>query len=209
MEPMNLDDLARRPQRYWDVDGLPEVTMGLLWMAWGGAWLFGESLPHDQWAYKLYWSLTPALLAGGGFLAVWATKRLKARFTFPRAGYVAWKEPSRLANLGAAAVAILVSVVVVVAIARADAPAGHNAAPVLGVILSLGFVVASLRQRAPHYLALAGVAIALGLALGTTAGGWESANWLFVWLGVASAFVGAVRFVLFMRRHPRSTLETP
>jgi hypothetical protein len=41
MQQPDLNDIARRPARYWNIDGLPELMLGLLWIAWGGAWLFG------------------------------------------------------------------------------------------------------------------------------------------------------------------------
>lgn len=204
MQYPNLDDIGRRPQQYWNVDGLPEVVMGLLWMLWGGAWLFGETLPHD-WRWNLYWMFTPLVLVLTGCAAVWATKWLKARYTFPRTGYVDWKEPSRATRLAAGGLA-LVTAMILVTILRAGGDARQHTAPVLGVILSLAFVVASIRQRAPHLLALAGVALALGVALGSVGGGWTTANWLFVWLGAASAVVGVVRLARFIRKHPRPSL---
>lgn len=203
---LNLDEIARRPQRYWDVDGLPELMMGLLWMLWGGAWLLGDTLP-DDWRSNTYWAVAPAFLVVSSFATVWAIKRLKERFTFPRTGYVDWKEPSRSSRLGAAAVAMVTAMVLAAVAANRDAGVEHVAAPLLGVILSLGFVVASLRQRAPHLLALAAVAIALGLAFGALRAGWESVNWLFVALGAASAAVGGLRLVLFLRKNPRAPLE--
>jgi hypothetical protein len=203
---LNLDEIARRPQRYWNADGLPELMMGLLWMLWGGAWLLGEALPHD-WRSNVYWTAAPALLALSGVAAVWATKRLKERLTFPRTGYVDWKEPSRSARVTAAAVAMVTAMVLAALAANRDAGMERVAAPVLGVILSLAFVVASLRQRAPHYLALAAVAVALGLAFGALRAGWESVNWLFVALGAATAALGGLRLALFLRKHPRTPAE--
>jgi peptidoglycan/LPS O-acetylase OafA/YrhL len=205
MQP-DLDTLTARSQRYWNADGLPEVIMGVLWMIWGSAWLFGQSLPHD-WRWNAYWSATPVFLAGSGSLAVWVIKRLKARLTFPRAGYVEWNEPTRSARLAAAAVAVISAAVLAIAVLRNDGSRGTFAAPILGVILSLAFVVASLKQRAPHFLALAAVALALGVALGAIEGSWSSANWMFVGLGAAAAVLGAVRFARVMKQHPRSTPE--
>jgi hypothetical protein len=207
MPQPNLDDLARRPVRYWNVDGLPELMLGLLWIVWGGAWLIGQRIPHGA-AWNLYWLVVPPVLAAGGFVVHWATRRLKERLTFPRTGYVEWKEPGRSARLGAAAVAIGAAVILAVVVLTRDVSrVEHVATPVLSVILSLSFVVASLKQRAPHYLALGGVAVALGLALGAMSSGWESMNWMFLGLGAACAFVGGLRFAFFLRQHPRSTVE--
>jgi hypothetical protein len=201
----DLDEIGRRSQTYWHIDGLPELMMGMLWMIWGGAWLFGQTLPHD-WTWNLYWSATPAFLAFSGSATVWVIKRLKARYTFPRAGYVTWKEPTRARSLVVAAVALVAAAVLVTALSS-NGTAEQRAAPILGVILSLAFLVASVTQRAPHYLALAAVAIALGLALRSIEGGWTGANWLFVGLGAASALLGGVRLAVFLKHHPRPLPE--
>ena len=47
-----LRDLAARPRRYWHVDGIPELVMGLVWLLWGGALLLGEALPRGT-AYQV------------------------------------------------------------------------------------------------------------------------------------------------------------
>lgn len=204
MTAPDLDDLARRPQRYWNVDGLPELMMGVLWMLWGGAWPLGMSLPHD-WRFGLYWLITPTLLVLSGFAAVWAVKAVKARLTFPRTGYVDWDRPGRAARWGTAMVAIVGGLILAIGILlmKSGGRPEQMAMPITTVILSLAFVVASIRQRAPHYLALAAVAVALAIALGRMRTGWESLAWLFVFLGLATAAIGAVRLALFLRRHPR------
>jgi hypothetical protein len=204
VETVDLTDIERRPQRYWNIDGLPELMMGLLWIVWGGAWLLGERIPRGS-LYNAFWMFVPAILALSGSAVVWATRALKTRITFPRAGYIAWQPPTRSAQLGAAAVCIMTAMILAATVVkvRNNAPASDLAAPVLGVILSLAFLIAAVSQHAPHYLALAGVAVALGIALGARGAGWESANWLFLLIGVASAAVGAARLLLFLRSHPR------
>lgn len=139
---------------------------------------------------------------------LWAIKQLKARVTFPRTGYVAWKEPTRAQRLTAAAVAAVAASAVAAVIMKSRADGLERvAAPGLGVILSLAFLVASLTQRAPHLLALAGVALALGLAFGALGAGWEAMNWMLIALGAAAAIMGAVRLRMFLARHPQETRE--
>jgi len=204
MERPNLGDLARRPARYWTVDGLPELMLGLLWIIWGGAWILGQRVPHD-WRWAAYWLLVPPALAAAAFIVNLAIRRLKQRVTFPRTGYVEWRAPGPGTRVGAAAIAIVAALALAAMVLTGDArPAGQMATPVIAVILSLGFVVISVRQHAPHYLALGALVLALGLALGWTHGGWASVNWMFLGLGLVLAAVGAVRLVLFLRRHPSS-----
>jgi len=205
VEHPDLDDLARRPVRYWNVDGLPELMVGLLWIVWGGAWILGQQVPRD-WRWAAYWLLMPAVLAAGGFAANWATRRLKERVTFPRTGYVEWKAPDRGTRIGAAAVALLAALALVVMVLTGDPrPAGQMATPVIAVMLGLGFVVLSVRQHAPYYLALGAVVLALGIALGWTHGGWSSVDWMFLGLGLVLAAVGGARLARFLHRHPLST----
>jgi hypothetical protein len=206
-ESLDLRELERRPVKYWNEDGLPELVMGLLWILWGGAWLVGNRLPRGP-VWNVYWLFTPALLALSGVAAVWATKRLKARLTFPRTGYVRWKEPTRRQR-GAAAVVAVGTASILAALIMKSRTEGveHLAAPGLGVILSLGFLVASLTQRAPHLLALGGVALVLGLAFGALGAGWEAMNWMLVVLGAAATVLGAARLRLFLARNPMEPRE--
>lgn len=205
MDRPDLDEIARRPQKYWTADGLPELVMGGLWITWGAAWLVGEAVPRGP--GNAYWMIVPALLAVSAVAAVRIIKILKARVTFPRTGYVAWREPTIGERLAVAAVAMLAAAILAGVVLRNDASAGRSAPVVLGVILSLGFLVASLRQRAPHLLALAGVALALGLAVGTIAEGWTAANWVFIGLGAATSLAGALRLARFVGKHPRASVE--
>lgn len=204
METVDLTDIGRRPQRYWNADGLPELMMGLLWMVWGAAWLVGGRIPRGG-LYDTFWMFVPALLVFSGWGVVWSTRALKARITFPRTGYVAWRPPTRSMRFGAAAMSLVTAMILATIVIKSknNAPGSTLAAPVLGVILSLAFLIAAITQHAPHYLALAGVAVALAIALGARGAGWESANWLFVLIGVASVVVGAARLALFLRSHPR------
>jgi len=205
MDNIDLAAIGRRPQQYWNADGIPELLMGILWMVWGAAWLIGDRIPRGS-VYTAFWLVTPAFLALSGSFVVWGTRALKARITFPRAGYVAWREPSPAARFGVAAIAIVTAALLaaVAVKARKSGATSQLVTPLLSAILSLAFVVAAVRQHAPHYLGLAGVAIASGIALGTWRGGWESVNWLFLLIGVASALVGATRLALFLRTHPRA-----
>jgi hypothetical protein len=205
MERPDLNEIARRPEKYWSADGLPELVMGGLWMVWGSAWIVGERLPRD-WA-SVYWMFVPVLLAGSGVAAVYVIKRLKARLTFPRTGYVEWKEPSGRMRLSAAVLAMVIAAILAAVVFRDDVGLARRAPLVLGGVLALAFLGAAARQRAPHLLALAAVAIALGLAVGAVAEGWTAVHWLFIGLGTATSIVGGLRLASFMGKHPPATME--
>ena len=199
---LDLRDIERRPAKYWNIDGLPELMMGFLWIVWGGAWLAGQRIPRGS-AWNLYWLFAPALLVLSGFAATWATKQLKQRITFPRTGYVEWSEPSRAQRSGGVGVAMVTAAMLTTLIVKGRTGAfGDVAAPAMGAMCSVAFLTASFRQRAPHLLVLAGVSLALGLAFGAWSTGWDALNWLFVCLGAASVAVGAVRLRGFLKHNP-------
>jgi hypothetical protein len=205
----DLDDLARRPARYWTIDGLPELVLGALWVIWGGAWLLGQQLPHD-WRGRTYWLVVPAVLALGTLAANAITRALKRRVSFPRAGYVEWRGPDRTTRYRAGAA--IVAAAVLLAIVTLSGGAGdvpRRMPAVLSVILALGFVAISIRQRTPHHLALAGAAAALAVAVTVIATGADAINWLFLGLGTACLLVGGVRLGLFLRTHPPAAAEQP
>ena len=183
MSRSELDDLEQRPRRYWTVDGIPELVMGGIWIVWGAAVLIGESLPRGP-GFVAFWLTVPAVLALSGFWSRWLVTRLKERLTYPRTGYVDYPEPAPRTRLMVAGVAIAAAATMAGLLLTGRAAGAENvAAPAVGVVLSLAFLVISVRQRAPHLLALAGVALALGIAGGVVKLGWSSLNWLFVGLG--------------------------
>ena len=85
----SVDTIIRRTQRYWYVDGLAEMTVGLFFVVLSGYFLI------QAWTRSV--SLNP-VLANLGLLAVlvlvlWlfrnALQSVKARLTYPRTGYAA------------------------------------------------------------------------------------------------------------------------
>lgn len=189
----DLRELEQRPKRYWNVDGIPELMMGLVWMVWGAALIYGEALPKGR-GSNWYWMVVPMVLVLSGVVSNWAVKKLKERLTYPRTGWVEMKEPSRGVRQLAAGIAV-VSAGALAAMIVTGRVNGleHTATPGIGLVLSLSFVIASIRQKAPHMLALAAVALVLGFSFGMLKLGWESLSWMFLWLGLAAALVGGWR----------------
>jgi hypothetical protein len=198
MAQAELHELEQRPQRYWNVDGIPELVMGGLWLLWGGAFLIGEALPRG-WVGVVYYLTVPLVLALSGFAGRRLVTRLKERVTYPRTGYVDYPASARRACVITGALAIAAAATLVVFAVSAE----RLAAPAVGVVLCLMFLVMSLRQRAPHLLALAAVALILGVAGGVVQLGWSSLNWLFVGMGLAAASVGGFRLCRYLKANPR------
>jgi len=95
MEPsVDVDAVRLRASQYWMEDGLVEILLGLLMFSQMGVYMAAGALPRGPLmdfvstfgAQALCLAITLSIL--GGF------KKLKARITFPRTGYVALPKPS-------------------------------------------------------------------------------------------------------------------
>ena len=114
-----IDEILRRPARHWSMDGIAELLAGSLILVWGMAVSAQQLWPSR---------VTEILAVGGPMLAAGVLalfhrgiaarlERLKARWTYPRIGYVKLPEASgarktATAILGAVAAAVAAVVVV-------------------------------------------------------------------------------------------------
>ena len=201
----DLGEVARRPIKYWSIDGLPELTMGGLWVIWGGAFLLGNALPKGPGA-NAYWTIVPFILVASSLMANRATRRLKERITFPRTGYVAMQEPRMAARILTAAIAALGAAGLTALIAASRTLEWENVVTSgTAVVIALALAAGSLRTHAPHLLWLSAFSLLLGLVMYLVHAGYPGLNWMLVALGSASVVLGSIRLRRFLERHPRST----
>ena len=203
-DTVGLTQLARRPQQSWNVDGLPELVLGVVWIVWGAAWLAGRALPPGP-SQDVYRSLTPFLLVASGLASAWALKKAKERVTLPRAGYVAWPPTVRW-HAPAAAILGMIAVAALVIVNGRVGGLETLAAPAVGCILGVGLVVAAWSQRTAHLLVLGAGALVLGFSVGAWRSGWDAASWLLVVVGTGTALAGTWRLRSFLRRNPAQRL---
>jgi hypothetical protein len=194
--PVDIDQVTLSAQRHWMEDGLSEIMVGLLFVMMGGGLLVRVALPR----WLTLDLLTSALTAAGALGLSWGFKRLKQRITFPRSGYVALPEPTRMRTLfmfvmfglggGASALVLSAHSVVVPAFAAIFAAiflwSGiqyKQASMLWEALLTLIFAVVS-----TWFTSLSGVAGVLAL---------------MVMIGSSMAMFGAFRLRGFLKTNPR------
>jgi len=199
----DLKEIERRPQQYWNADGLPELMMGALWILWSTAWLLPQALPAGRWVFY-YWMIVPFILVASGFTSGWATKKLKQRLTYPRSGYVEFREPGAAMKLGSALVAAAVSAGCVMLVMKGRTQTVQQlGASGVALVLAVAFLIPVLRWRLPHYLILS--AASIGLAFYLAGAGQELGSsfiTLFMVLGIVACLTGAFRLRRFLRKNP-------
>ena len=151
--------------------------------------------------------MIPAILVISGVAANWLTRKLKARWTFPRAGYVEFREPSRSQLILGAALALLVAAALagVIALTRTH-EIGDLSAPAIGALMAGAFLVASRRPGQRHWVWFAAATLLLGIVLYPLKLGWMGMQWILVVIGSASI---AWRFRAFLKSVPPSGRDEP
>ncbi len=204
MEYPNLAEVEQRSKRYWNVDGIPEIVMGGFWLLMGVAFVLQDLVPIDSWLAAAHsWAVMLVLMVFG-LSANRIAKILKSKYTYPRSGYVEFREPSQsqrllrftVGGLAAAGFAVMIALSVKYrAIADISGPA-------FGVLMACGFLVASRQQGMGHFVWLSLISLLLGAALYPMKLAWMALSWFFIVMGVIFATVGIWRLRSFVRSIP-------
>lgn len=201
---MNSDDLnqvLRRPARYWNIDGLPLLGMGTFWLLWGAATLLMERLAG-------YWKVASVpltiLFMGGGFALNYIVKRLKQRITEPRAGAMRLREDVKWpAAIGAVAAAFAIAAVVVVLKTGLHGESQSALPGGIGLVIAAAYFYSSRRYQIPSYSAAGLCALLSGLGLMVFGVDFPaSLGWFFVLVGSASIVCGVGDLLRFLHQNP-------
>ena len=108
-----LGQFAQRPRRYWFEDGLTELVSGGLFLLIGVFSLIeGLAPPHSQ-IMRIGGIAGLITMMVGPWLARPIIRWLKERLTYPRTGYVSFRQPKKSRRAITMIVALIVSAAVV------------------------------------------------------------------------------------------------
>lgn len=88
-------DIERKTRRYWYVDGLAEIFIGLLLAVTGLMVLAMEAAPPGSGQRIALVAGMMVIIFGGAWLGGKMVRAVKARVTYPRTGYVSYRKPTR------------------------------------------------------------------------------------------------------------------
>lgn len=88
----SIDELLRRTRRYYYDDGLVEIAVALLFLVAGFGLLIFAAIQESTLAGALLMLGLLALAIAGGLFIKRAVEALKQRVTYPRSGYVSYRE---------------------------------------------------------------------------------------------------------------------
>jgi len=200
----NLDEATRRPMRYLDEDGVPDLLLGLNSLLVGVIFLIAFLLPKDSSIGRIYIFAAQILWGCCIFGMRWGIRTLRRKVTFPRGGYVA------LANCKVNSVSLWawrflrVAVVVAVTLMTAqllmknEGTLQRFALPMIAIGMSLAMSVAGWRYKLP-YLQWLGL---FAVCVYPFQRGGVGLYWMLIGLGTVIAVGGVVRLRGFIASHP-------
>lgn len=201
-DPLRLAET--RLQRYWNVDGLHEIAVGLIFVL-TALWIWATDIAvlPPAWKHALSASF-PFLLWGVIFGAGFAVKRIRRNLTFPRVGFAEFRKPSGARRWVAAAVGAFIAALIAAASVR-NRPVHIERwlTAIMGCALSLFLCQITARAQLPRFYLLAAVCAVAGVAisLAHTPPSLAMAIYFSI-LAAATLASGAVTLWRFLHAHP-------
>lgn len=161
----NLKHLEQRARRYWYMDGLAELTLGGICLVLGAYFLLQALLPEESLAAQILSAGMALLIIGLVFLGRKIVGFFKERLTYPRTGYVSYKQPPGQKRWIAAGAALIAAAVIVLFTAMAP-PVIAWVPLVSGALIGAALAYFSYKVKLRRVLVLAGLSLLFGLGMG-------------------------------------------
>jgi hypothetical protein len=159
-----IDTVIQRTQRYWYIDGLAEIAVGVLILILGLFYLLLYVIPNESLAAPLVGIGQPLIILLFWWLGGKSVRALKERITYPRTGYVAY--PRKTRKFSRMALAGITGLVVSAAFALVQMALhiNQNMIPMLAAAaMALAIAVLGYRFGLVRFYGLALYTLALGV----------------------------------------------
>jgi hypothetical protein len=198
-DPVN--EIVKRTQRYWYVDGISDIGAGALFLMLGATFFLMEWLspvPNLAWMIAIG---QPLVVILGAWLVRKAVSWAKEHITYPRTGYVAYHRPAGWHRWQRVILSAMIAAGVAAGVIFLEGAIGFEWVPVIsGGLLGIAMMVLSLRFRLLRFGLLALYAVLLGvftawLSLPSS----RSAAIFFSSFGLGWAISGVVTLARYLR----------
>jgi len=191
---------AQRAQQYWYTDGIAELMMGIFFALLGLYFGAQALLPEDSFLGNMLGPILLLVIVGGGMAGRRLIGKLKERLTYPRTGYVAYRQPSGKRRWLTAALAVGMALLVSALFARS--PASQQWIPAIsGLLIGAFWTYYAHRLEVVRLYVMAAISAVTGAAI-TFAGMAESTGLPLYYLvmGVVLVISGGITLWIYLRR---------
>jgi uncharacterized membrane protein HdeD (DUF308 family) len=208
MEPtVDLDEITLRAQRHWIEDGSAELMLGLLMFGQMGVYMTAFALPEGPVMDFVRTFGAQALVLAITLSIVFGFKRLKARITFPRTGYVAIPKPTWKYRFSVWGVFVLIAGALSLTELQPSGTerASWIAVPAFALVLGGACIGGGLKYKQPTMLweGFFTVLLAVYVNLFTSLRGIDGVAVLMILVGSFMAIMGGFRLRRFLKTNPR------
>ena len=156
-----IEQTILRTRRYWNIDGLPEFGFGLLCLLLAAYFMVQSSLESDSLLYQMLNILFILIIVGGSLISNRLVGYLKRKYTYPRTGYVSYRQPPRYRRLALGLISGLIASLLVVILYFTEIR-NFWIPVVTAVAVAVVFTYVAHQGYAPRYYFLALCSLAFG-----------------------------------------------
>ena len=163
----NINYHVQKTRQYWHIDGLAELVAGGIFLFLGAYFFALSALPPNSLLNTLLQAGFALIFIGSLLLGKRLVATLKARLTFPRTGFVAYRPPTNRSRWISAGLAFLMATLVVALMATAPASLAWMPA-ITGLIVGGAWLIFASRLGLPRFFLLAIASLVFGIGLSLT-----------------------------------------
>ena len=206
---VDIEKIEKRTVQSFYDDGLPEISLGLTFLLFGGYFFAQAAAPEGS-------ALGPALsvlfilvIVSAGFLVSRILRFLKRRITYPRTGYVAFKKKEPSSKRRAATMVVGGIIGAAIAALYGISPSFKTLFPAVnGLLLAVAVLLFAGKVGLVRFYILSAAAAVIGFAV--TAAGVGDIKGIGLYYGLFGAALilsGLVALVAYLRKSPRADRE--
>jgi len=206
---VDIEKIEKRTVQSFYDDGLPEISLGLIFLLLGGYFFAQAAAPEGS-------ALGPALsvlfilvIVSAGFLVSRILRFLKRRITYPRTGYVAFKKKEPSSKRRAATMVVGGIIGAAIAALYGISPSFKTLFPAVnGLLLAVAVLLFAGKVGLVRFYILSAAAAVIGFAV--TAAGVGDIKGIGLYYGLFGAALilsGLVALVAYLRKSPRADRE--
>jgi hypothetical protein len=164
------DPIIRRAKNYWFTDGLTEIGFAVICLVLS-IYFYGQAtLTPGSIFYRILDVGFLLILLVSGIVTRRLVTNFKARLTYPRTGYVSYRQPKRIQTIGVAVLAFILSSMLVVLFSSSEiSPAYLPAAS--GILIGAALTFTAYRYGLLRFYLLAAISAIFGTGLSLSGAG--------------------------------------
>lgn len=197
-----LDHVVKRTRQYWFKDGLVELSMGGIFLFLGLYFFVQSLLPSGSFLLFVLQAGFVLAIIGSIFLGRRLVSKYKSHLTFPRTGYVTYKQASVTQRLISASLALLMSALILGLFLTTTISMNWIPA-ITGLIVSIVWLISAARVGLVRFYLQSIFSIILGVGLSLVhMETYQSLALYYAVMGFLLILSGGLTLAKYLRQNP-------